>query len=293
MNANELKNYLIRVYKMETLLYQQNALINSVQNKVYQLKNWTEEKENEKMSFWSYFSFDGFYFPIGAGIGALVGIVKDVKNLFRGYLTMQFFVLMLCFGAICFLVELLIKYILWENQDSERKQRNLTIAESNASTKQRNQKQINILMQEMNILQRSRDETARILRLYYNKNIIYSKYRNLIAVSSFCEYFESGRCNTLEGHEGAYNIFENEIRQNLIIQKLDDVIEHLERIENNQYMLYSAIQESNKNTKRLSQELSRTSQSLRQIESNTAITAYNSQIAAKNTEFLKWIEFMR
>ncbi len=97
----------------------------------------------------------------------------------------------------------------------------------------------------------------------------------------------------LEGHEGAYNIFENEIRQNIIIQKLDDVVRHLERIENNQFMLYSAIQESNRNTRRLSQELMKTAGSLQQIESNTAITAYNSQVAAKNTEFLKWVEFMR
>ena len=42
---------------------------------------------------------------------------------------------------------------------------------------------------------------------------------------------------------------------NLIINKIDDVIKHLEKIEQHQYMLYSAIQENNKQVNQLSGEL--------------------------------------
>ena len=77
----------------------------------------------------------------------------------------------------------------------------------------------------------------------YSLDVIFPKYRNIIAVSSFYEYLLSGRCDKLEG---AYNIFESELRMNLIINKIDDVIKHLEKIEQHQYMLYSAIQENNK-----------------------------------------------
>lgn len=41
--------------------------------------------------------------------------------------------------------------------------------------------------------------------------------------------------------------------------KLDKIIENLENIKSNQYMLYSAIKESNKETNRIGQELNRVS----------------------------------
>ena len=57
------------------------------------------------------------------------------------------------------------------------------------------------------------DKTCTLLERMYNKGIIYEKYQyDLVAVSMFAEYFKFGRCSCLEGHEGAYNIYENEIR---------------------------------------------------------------------------------
>mgnify|MGYP001864484039 FL=1 len=80
----------------------------------------------------------------------------------------------------------------------------------------------------------------------YDKNIIFPKYRRLPLVCSLYEYFCSGRCSTLEGHEGAYNILEMEIRLDRIITQMDMVITRLESIRDGQYVLYSAIQDSNR-----------------------------------------------
>ncbi|HIW25717.1 MAG TPA: hypothetical protein H9688_06470 [Firmicutes bacterium] len=80
----------------------------------------------------------------------------------------------------------------------------------------------------------------------YDKNIIFPKYRRLSLVCSLYEYFCSGRCSTLEGHEGAYNILEMEIRLDRIITQMDMVITRLESIRDGQYVLYSAIQDSNR-----------------------------------------------
>lgn len=107
------------------------------------------------------------------------------------------------------------------------------------------------------------------LNQLYSLNIIFPKYRNLIAISQIYEYFVSGRCTTLEGHEGAYNIFENELRQNIIILQLNIVINQLEQIKQNQYMVYQAIQNSN--------------QLLASIERNMSIAAYNTSVIAENT----------
>lgn len=75
------------------------------------------------------------------------------------------------------------------------------------------------------------------LRRLYDLNIIHEKYRSLVPVTMFYEYFETGRCTTLTGHEGAYNLYEAELRQNIIIDKLDGIKDQLEDIKKNQYYL--------------------------------------------------------
>ena len=83
---------------------------------------------------------------------------------------------------------------------------------------------------------------------YYEKNVIFPKYRNLVAITMINEYLESGRCYELEGPDGAYNIYENELRQNLIISNLD-------KIRDNQYTLYQELTNSNKYVKEIIYEL--------------------------------------
>lgn len=75
----------------------------------------------------------------------------------------------------------------------------------------------------------------------YSANIIFEKYRNLTAISMFYEFFVSSRVSKLEGRDGAYNLFESEIRQNIIIVKLNDICEHLEDIKQNQYCMYKEL----------------------------------------------------
>lgn len=92
---------------------------------------------------------------------------------------------------------------------------------------------------------------AKALEKLYDMDVVYPKYRNLSMISSLYEYFASGRCSTLEGHEGAYNILEQEIRLDHIVLRLDQVIVNLEKIRQNQYMLYEAMQSVNANVSRL------------------------------------------
>lgn len=107
------------------------------------------------------------------------------------------------------------------------------------------------------------------LNQLYSLNIIFPKYRNFIAISQIYEYFMSGRCTELEGHEGAYNIFENEVRQNIIIMQLNEALNQLEQIKQNQYMIYQALQEANLH--------------LAKIESNTEAIKYNTAVIAENS----------
>lgn len=145
------------------------------------------------------------------------------------------------------------------------------------------------LISVVNEMQDRLDETVQILYQYYSKDIIFPKYRNLIAICSFYEYFMSGRCNTLTGHEGAYNIFENEVRLERICTKLDEVVQRLEDIKANQYVLYDAIQEGNRITEQLVEESVRQSRIAECTAENTALAAHYAEIAANNAEACAWI----
>ena len=103
---------------------------------------------------------------------------------------------------------------------------------------------------------------------------------------SICEYLESGRCSELGGPDGAYNLFEQEIRMNLIITQLGLIISELDEIRENQAMLYDAISTGNRLTSQ------QTNESIRLGEYNAqqnAITAYNTQQTAREVSFSNWM----
>lgn len=119
------------------------------------------------------------------------------------------------------------------------------------------------------------ENTCFLLGNLYAKNVIFEKYRyDLVAISMFAEYLKSGRCYSLSGHEGAYNLYEHEIRMGIIISKLDEVIERLDRIENNQYRLFETINEIKNQQNR--------------IVSNMNNILKKQEIIIENTEYMKY-----
>ena len=121
-----------------------------------------------------------------------------------------------------------------------------------------------------------RRNTEELLDKLYSKNIIFPKYRNFATIAQIYEYLLSGRCDQLEGPYGAYNLYESELRQNIIIDKLDEIIRQLERLNATMNAMCVAINESNR-------LLSNISSTLGRIEANTSLMAYNSQCIAHNT----------
>ena len=117
----------------------------------------------------------------------------------------------------------------------------------------------------------------------YGMDVIFGKYRNLVAVSTFYEYLMSGRCTKLEGTDGAYNIYEGEIRADRIIAQLDTVITKLDAIKDNQYVLYEKMSEINSNLSWMSDTMDKISDSMETVAENTATIAENSEQIAYNT----------
>lgn len=160
-----------------------------------------------------------------------------------------------------------------KNAEINREKENLAIKQKNEEIKVKNE-EINVELQ----------KTEELLKKLYSLNFIHKKYHNnFIAITSFLEYFETGRCENLQGFTGAYNIYENEVRQDIIISKLDDVLDSLEKIRQNQFTLYCAIKEGNQMTSELIA-------SNNKLSENTKMIAKNEKIIAENTEIIKFLE---
>lgn len=122
------------------------------------------------------------------------------------------------------------------------------------------------------------------LEKLYDLDVIYPKYRNLVAVTTIYEYLVSGRCDTLDGANGAYNLYEMELRQNIIIGQLSSILDSLEQIKNNQYTLYNEITESNRKSEKL----------LSNISNNIVFIKYNTEEIEKHNKALeKCCEIMK
>ena len=117
------------------------------------------------------------------------------------------------------------------------------------------------------------------LEAHYANSPIFPKYHNFIAVAQILEYFESGRCDTLAGADGAYNLYESELRQNIIIAHLENISQTLEQVRDTQYLIYRELMVTNNLLGAIDQDLQNLQRS---VDANTdAIVAYGSQISEK------------
>lgn len=121
------------------------------------------------------------------------------------------------------------------------------------------------------------NKMLKLLEHVYEKNIIHPKYRDFVAISQIYEYIDTGRCTELEGPNGAYNLYESELRQNTIIDRLDVIINQLEQLNRTMRYVANAVNQTNTLLNNISYSLDR-------IEANTALTAYNTQVTAYYTK---------
>ena len=289
MSTNELKKYLKRVYELEKSLYMQSCVYNTISQRIQRLR--TSINVNYKQ--YDIDTRDGWVgfvvIPLGVIIGGLIGCFYQgfhsgiLLSIGRGILA----------GVIIAVAIVVIQYacrsVIYKEKCDEIDRINQSRYNEACELQNRQYKQANGLQNQLSKMKEKYWETKDILDTYYSKNIIYFKYRNLIAISSIFEYIDSGRCVCLEGYEGAYNIFESELRMNLIVTRLDEISSKLDRIIDNQRLLYEAVLESNNQVNKLNNNIKK---SIGTIEKNVEISNYYNRISAQNTEFIKWISLL-
>lgn len=134
------------------------------------------------------------------------------------------------------------------------------------------------------VLNRELQKSKVLLEQLYSQQVVYQKYCTLPALTSIYEYFITGRCEELAGPYGAYNMYEDELRKDIVISQLNVVIEHLERIKQNQYMLYQQVKLIQQDTERIDYELQQIKGLTFNIAQLSALNTYYAAITARNTE---------
>lgn len=303
MTTKELQEYLNIIFNMEINLYIQKNTLMHLQNQYSQLAH----KSNIPVPTQKKALADSSDFRLGAGIISAIagGIIaacviisnQDTNNSiiesFFASVSVVFWTLLI--SGICGLAgAYIIGAIIGEfKRLSKQKELDceyqLELAEYKIKVKlddervQRELVQKNYIYQQIELLSKQIEKSSNTLDKLYSYNIIDKSYRNIVAISSFCEYLRLGKTYTLgfdrdTGDTGAYNLYDDEVRHNHIISKLDIIIDKLDTISENQRILADAIREGNGKINRLSEDvLQASSQINNSINKNTAIQIYNGE----------------
>lgn len=265
------------LYRLETSCYEQNQLINHLNERLNRLKSMPDKKH-----------IRGNY-KDESGLGLYIFIFPFII----GYLLCGF--VSITVGCIVGGIVLLVEWLIFrptEEKAYNKQERARVLAENqridayNEQFRSQLPARCTALSTQISRTKKSLDNTRTALNRLYALDVIYPKYRNMAAVTSFYEYFCSGRCTSLTGHEGAYNIFEQEVRMGIVIDKLDLILERLDQIESNQYMIARAIKQSNERAEQIYAKMSECADRLQSIDENTLINGYFNAITAANTAAL-------
>lgn len=326
MSTNDMITYLKQVVSMESNVYTQERAIKTARNNLVKKqpqKDFIDKPEQEKIEKPTPTTYNGL---TGFGkwivydfiVSGVIILFVSLILLFSGNIGLG--LVSILGGGICIFIGKALtrnaeknkkfyedKYLeelkIYEtNLDKSKKNYKIQMDEYNKKKNEAEQnykQELTIIEQNYDLAKKSilqmeepYENAKQLLQQLYDLDIIFPKYRNMIAMCSIYEYFVSGRCTELTGADGAYNLYESELRQDLIINKLDTIIKQLEAIKQNQYVLYSEIKNTNSILTDIGKDVKNILENTNKITQNTYITAVCSQATAKNTEALKYISLI-
>lgn len=280
LTVPQVKGYLDRVVNLEGSLYEQQKIYNSLLEKKQKYENMKLEERpiiNNKDS-----SEDGLFL---AGFAAVVDFILilcfDWVDSFGGFV----FHILVVGGLTLFITKFLQRAYYSNQQEKSDKY----YYERVNKIKEKNKEIIDKCKSCMAIISKSIDSTKNTLDSVYNLNIVYPKYRNFVAMATICEYFDSGRVDQFVGPNGAYNLYENELRMNVIIDKLDMILEKLDTIQRNQNLLYLVMNKINSNISSMNNHINRLEENLNSMNTNIAMQTYADLRIQRDVAYMKWV----
>ncbi len=287
----DIKEYISRVKDLEVSCYEQSLYLNELKNERQRVQKpqLHSAVKPEQSSLCK--KYEGTGCATAASV-ALAGLIISLALNFAIDLSLVsilvFIGVGICLGIV---VSIVLNAKVRADQkriDNVTKQENENIQRRNTAILNAVPKKVQLVDAELAKATKLYQETCDLLQKYYDEGVVFEKYRGMVPICMFHEYLQSGRCSSLTGHEGAYNIYETELRMNIILVKLDEIIENLKRIEDNQYVLAEAIRESTTEVKKLGYVVQN---NLESINENTAISAYYSKWTTMFTAFNAYFSY--
>ncbi len=167
--------------------------------------------------------------------------------------------------------------------------------------------------------QKLRDSLKDQLYQLYAMDIIYPTFRNMVAVNQIREYIAMGVCDALEGPDGAYAQYLQDVRTNKICDSItdlrDNLMSALGTFAMTQATLVNELRQTNSNIQEINQSLNhglsemqrslqaaqnatagqfeaymqQANSSLEKIEQSTSTAAYNQYIALRQSNVRKYL----
>lgn len=283
-----LLEYIKNVVDLEKSIYIQKQAISRL---AAETKYLGIEKKFQSPSMGNEYSVDGhLIFPLalcGGGVGIGAGIVLGGI----GGKLFLFAILGAIIGVVIEIVTTTSKNREMEEQYNSEYAVYKAKVDKDKERVKKEQAQIKQIRQVIGIMYDKCSETEELLRKYYSLDIIYPKYRNLVAMCSIYDYLLSGMCTELGGRDGAYAKFDLDENFHRIHTRLDVVIDKLDEIKNTQYMLYEAIQEGNRVSRQLLDASVQQVRLAEQTVENTQLGAYYQEQAAIEARQIKALSF--
>lgn len=306
MNAAQTEEYLKMLLDLHQTMYIQQKVYSSLKNKANSLGNKKRIKqpdiENIKNN---QSSITDTSIPLGIIIAIISAIILCfvLKSRPGFFSFLGFAIQNIIYGAIigfvAFIVISIILAIIKNISSNDAYDKEMKVYENEI-------KKDNLrVKKELSLKKRVDNEATLLADRYYSTkatldklgsyHIIDNTYMNdMVAIASFYQYFKTGRTYSLgfdreTGDRGAYNIYEEELRLNTIIGKLDEIIDRLDSISNNQRELYRCISQANQKISSLSSSVNTLNNS---VKEQTEIQKFNAECMQRELEYTNLVATM-
>lgn len=143
-----------------------------------------------------------------------------------------------------------------------------------------------ILIQDRDDIIKNLNEAKKILSNIYSKNILPSRYRNLVATCTLFQYLDTGRCTIIKGHGGIYDTFEYELQMKSIIYNLKEINMKLDTVISNQNRLYQEINIANSTLNSMERDFKVLRDNTDTIKKSSSVAAVAQQQTMENTRYI-------
>ena len=308
-----IEKYLSGVFESELNIYVQEQTLAEMKN-TYNRLGIPRRIDKPKMAACE--TDISFYMLVMGSIGGvLYGLIKNIIEFIRVGGGFWHFILAIIMFIVCFIIGFivsgltvgtvagLIALYVEKQKKEEAYQKDLKSYDAAIERDQRRvrleKKQKELLYKEISDMEFQIANNKNRLMEIYNYNILYPDYQNIYAVSSIYGYFKKGRTasltfNSQNGDPGAYNIYENELRANIIIRNTQEIINRLDEIASYQYELADGLQRAHERINSLSSNINshmkRASESLQNIERCQSVIEYNTAQTKNQLDFMTWLQ---